>query len=140
VAAIDDVWEHAQNVRMWLQTALDALGDVSARSFGGFLMSLFTRGQSRTDAAATAIDAVGKASLAYLDLEQALKRAEHAPLPLASIELYRREIYSSSGSNRVNAALIAQLRSALAQDLPAVDALAEEIERLQRQRRSPELR
>jgi hypothetical protein len=46
VAAIDDVWEHAQNSRMWLQTAHDAATRAASTSAGGFILALFTRGFS----------------------------------------------------------------------------------------------
>lgn len=138
MAAIDDVWEHAQNVRMWLQTAHDAVSGGASRGVGGFLMTILTRGQSRYAGFETALEAVAKARLPYLDLEHALHRSEHAPVPLATFELDRAAL--SGGHIRVTTELMAQLRAALVNDLAALDALSEEVERLQRQRRTPELR
>lgn len=134
MAALDDVWEHAQHVRMWLQTAHDAIG----RARGGFFMALLTRGQSRYAGVETAIEAIGKARLPYLDLEQSLQRSQHAPVPLMTFDLDRRSL--SGGNIRISPDLMAQLRSALTNDLAALDALAEEIERLQKQARTPSLR
>lgn len=138
MAAIDDVWEHAQHVRMWLQTAHDAVSRVPSKGVGGFLMMIFTRGQSRYAGAETALDAIGKARLPYLDLENALQRAQHAPVPLMTFELDRQAL---SGNNiRITPGLMAQLRAGLINDLAALDALAEEVERLQKQARTPAMR
>jgi hypothetical protein len=138
MAAIDDVWEHAQHVRMWLQTAHDAIGRAPRKGVGGFLLMILSRGQSRYDGALSAIDAIGKARLPYLDLEQSLQRAQHAPAPLMTFDLDRRAL---QGSNiRISPDLMAQLRATLINDLAALDALAEEVERLQKQARTPSMR
>jgi hypothetical protein len=138
MAAIDDVWEHAQHVRMWLQTAHDAVGRAPSNGLGGMLMMIFTRGQSRYAGAETALDAIGKARLPYLDLENALQRAQHAPVSLATFELDRRAL--SGNHIRLTPELMSQLRAALSNDLAALDALADDIERLQKQARTPSLR
>jgi hypothetical protein len=138
MAAIDDVWEHAQHVRMWLQTAHDAIARAPNKGVAGFVMAIFTRGQSRYAGAEDAIDAIAKARLPYLDLENALQRAQHAPVPLMTFELDRRAL--SGGHIRITTDLMAQLRAALINDLAALDAVAEEVERLQKQARTPALR
>ena len=138
MAAIDDVWEHAQHVRMWLQTAHDEVTSGPRKGVGGFLMTILTRGQSRYRGAEEAIEAIAKARLPYLDLENALQRAQHTPVPLMTFEIDRRAL--SGGHIRITADLMAQLRAALINDLAALDALAEEVERLQKQARTPAMR
>jgi hypothetical protein len=138
MAALDDVWEHAQHVRMWLQTAHDAIARAPNRGVAGFLMAIVTRGQWRYAGAEDAIDAIAKARLPYLDLENALQRAQHSPVPLVTFEIDRGAL--SAGHTRIAADLMSQLRAALINDLAALDAVAEEVERLQKQARTPAMR
>ena len=140
MAAVDDIWEHAQNTRMWLQTAHDAAARSGSTSAGSFLLSYFTRGTSRRAAAADLLDAIGKLRLAYLDLEHALHRAAHTPLPLRTLELERTTPELAGGHKRLTKPVMTALATALAADLGAVDNLITETEALQRQARTPQSR
>ncbi len=140
MGAVDDIWEHAQNTRMWLQTAHDASGRAGSLSAGSFLLSYFTRGGSRRSAAAEIFDAIGKLRLAYLDLEHALHRSGHAPLPLRTLEMERTTPELAGSHKRLSKPVLDGLAAALAADLGAVDHLIAETEALQRQARTPQSR
>ena len=140
MAAVDDIWEHAQNTRMWLQTASDASERAASSSAGAFILSYFTRGSSRRTAAAEILDAIGKLRLAYLDLEHAMHRAGHPPLPLRTLELERTAPELAGSHKRLSAPVVGALSKALAADLAAIDSLITETEQLQRQARTPQSR
>ena len=67
-----------------------------------------------------------------------MQRAQHTPVPLVTFEIDRGVL--SGGHTRITADLMSQLRAALINDLAALDALAEEVERLQKQARTPAMR
>jgi hypothetical protein len=140
MAVVDDIWEHAQNTRMWLQTAHDASGRATSKSAGSFILSYFTRGSSRRTAAGDIFDAIGKLRLAYLDLEHALHRAGHTPLPLRTLELERTAPELTGSHKRLSSAILGALGQALTADLAAIDSLVTEVEQLQRQARMPQSR
>jgi hypothetical protein len=140
VAVIDDIWEHAQNTRMWLQTAADASGRSTSSSIGSVLLNYFTRGTSRMGDAEELFDAIGKVRLAYLDLEHALHRAARPPFPLRTLELERTAPELASAHKRLNKSVMAALAAALTADLAAIDSLITETEQLQRQARTPQSR
>jgi hypothetical protein len=140
MAAVDDIWEHAQNTRMWLQTALDASGRAASSSAGSFILSYFTRGSSRGQAAGELLDAIGKVRLAYLDLEFAMHRAGQPPLPLRTLELERTTPELAGSHKRLSAPVVRTLGTALTADLAAIDSLITETEALQRQARTPQSR
>lgn len=137
MGAIEDVWEHAQHVRMWLQTAHDALGRATTKSAGGFLVSWFTRGRSRSSDLNEAVDAIGKLKLAYLDLEHAQTRAGRTPLPLQTVwlDVVRAPSFVVGGV-ALNRTVVDRLTSSVTADLGAIDSLIEEVEHQQKQQRS----
>src|SRR6185312_13399230 len=102
MAAVDDIWEHAQNTRMWLQTAHDASARATSKSAGSFLLSYFTRGSSRYSALEETFDAIGKLRLAYLDLEHAIHRAGRPPFPLRTLDLERATPELATGHKRLS--------------------------------------
>ena len=140
MAAVDDIWEHAQNSRMWLQTASDASGRAGSASAGSFILSYFTRGSSRRAAAGELLDAIGKLRLAYLDLEHSMHRSGRPPLPLRTLELERTNPALSGSHKRLDRETMRTLGTALTADLAAVDSLITETEALQRQARTPQSR
>lgn len=137
MAAIEDVWEHAQHVRMWLQTAHDALTRATSKSAGGFLVSWFTRGRSRRSDVNEAVDAIGKLKLAYLDLEHAQARDGRTPLRLQTVwlDVVRAPSFAVGGFAPSHP-VVTRLAASVTADLGAIDSLIEEVEHLQRQQRS----
>ena len=97
-------------------------------------------GSSRRTAARELLDAIGKLRLAYLDLEHAMHRAGHPPLPLRTLELERTAPEPAGSRKRLSAPVVGALSKALAADLAAVDSLITETEALQRQARTPQSR
>ena len=97
-------------------------------------------GSSRRTAARELLDAIGKLRLAYLDLEHAMHRAGHPPLPLRTLELERTAPEPAGSRKRLSAPVVGALSKALAADLAAVDSLITETEALQRQARTPTTR
>lgn len=138
MAAIDDVWEHAQTVRMWILTARKELGGrpegFAARWLRRVSGILYTARpwfeRDRDEDAAQ--DALRKAALANIDLQHALGRAGLPTLVLAAVTLDAGRMWTSERIDR-------QLE-ALMSDLARLDSLVEEVERLQKQARTPELR
>ena len=124
MSAVDDVWEHAQHVRMWLETASQSLGAASNRSPLGFIANWFSRGASGVARIHEALDAIGKAKVAYVDLQFALQRAELDQIHLATMQL-------APGQTSV-----APIRDAVAGDLVKIDELVVEVEARQRARKA----
>jgi hypothetical protein len=137
MSEIDDVWEHAQNVRMWLASVQDALGRAQSSRPGGLLASWLSRGNSRSAAVREAIDALGKARVAFVDLEFALHRACMPQVRLNSLHLQvaaNPELGGLLGS-RLREDVVEEVAGHVAADLATVDRLTAEVEDLQRKAR-----
>jgi hypothetical protein len=131
--SLDDVWSHAQNVTMWLNTATQSLGAGNNRSAIGFFANILSRGRSGNARVDEAIDAIGKARVAFVDLEFALHHAQLPQIQLASLKLTLAKS-PDLGLVRfqINDANVAKLRETLARDLATVEQLVADVEARQR--------
>lgn len=131
--SLDDVWSHAQNVTMWLNTASQSLAAGSNRSALGLFANLLSRGRSGNARVDEAIDAIDKARVAFVDLEFALHHANRPQIQLDSIKLTLAQS-PDLGLVRfqINNTSVAKLRETLARDLATVEQLVGDIEAQQR--------
>jgi hypothetical protein len=134
--ALDDVWNSAQHVRMWLETANQNLGSASSKTAGSVLAGWLSRGRTSKANIDEAIDALGKVKLACLDLEFALHRAEMDRVDLATLKLQVVNAPSVLfGRVVIKDDAVAAVQAAVVADLSMIDALVAGVEAMQRAER-----
>jgi hypothetical protein len=127
--SIDDVWGHAQNVKMWMTTALQNLGAASNKKPGGFFANLLSGGRAGKARLDEAIDAIAKAKVAFIDLEFSLHRSgmEQVKLATMGLALVRQPDFGI-GTFHINATAVKPIRVALSADLVTLDKLLADVE------------